>query len=40
MTVLIVLATVSCVAIWTWVLGDIFDWWKRLELWRHNRHDL
>ena len=40
MTALIVLTSVSCLAIWTWVLGDIFDWQKRLESWLWNRRNL
>jgi hypothetical protein len=37
MVFLIILASIGCAAIWVWVIGDIFDWWKRLEFWKLTR---
>jgi len=28
MLVLIILAAVACVVVWTWVIGDIYGWWN------------
>ena len=27
MLALIILASVACVVVWTWVIGDIYGWW-------------
>ncbi|PRY46618.1 hypothetical protein CLV43_101896 [Umezawaea tangerina] len=29
MLALIILAAVGCVAVWTWMVGDIYGWWSR-----------
>jgi hypothetical protein len=37
MAILIIFSSIGCIAIWVWVFGDIFDWWRRLEFWMLTR---
>lgn len=40
MTTITVIFGIVAVGTWTWIIGDIFDWWRRMSTRRRNRRNI